>query len=155
VLFPEDPHIRTSLWSSLLLQLSSTEMCFLLMEGSSNLRTHGVRLSQRDASFLIGRLMRADICRLSASHGNLVSPHFAATATHGEAILTDLITYPSMSNNPVSDEQLHRDMETAAASLLFAPPRFAKVRIPLQIPLWTSREAKLSQGSGHLIFTRP
>jgi len=154
VLFPEDPNMRTSLWSSLLLQLSSAEMCYLVAEGCPNLLTHGVRLSRRDASRLIDRLRRADICRLSASHGNLVSPHFAATGAHNEAILTDLIVYPSTPDNRASDEHIHRDLETAAASLLYAPPKFMKVRIPIDVPVWNSREAKLSKEGRHLIFTR-
>jgi hypothetical protein len=154
MLFPENPEKRPSLWDSITTQLAKEAMCFLIQEGIGNPLAEAKEPARNVADLVLSRLRSAQICRISASGGRAVAPHFACKREGDTALVTELMTYPSEGGATVDNDKLKRDLETAAVNLLFAEGGVSTVIVPLHLVPWTMRDAEINLTAEGLVFRK-
>jgi hypothetical protein len=154
MLFPENPEKRPELWESMEKQLAHEAMCYVVIDGigyPDASATLGINVS---AENLVQRMKSAMICRISASHGKPIAPHFAANLEGATASITEFVTYPSEGTQTVNVGQLRHDLEAAVINLLFGSGEINRVFVPLDINPWDMRDAEVHSTSEGLMFNK-
>jgi hypothetical protein len=154
MLFPENPENQPSLWDGLASQLAETSICYLIEDGIGNPLAEAKGPDGRWAECTLARLRAAQICRISANHGNPIAPHFAGIREGDNVFVTEFLTYPSDRTLTVDSEKLKRDLEAAVINLLFAKGGASSVNVPLHIAPWSMQDAEISQVQEGLLFRK-
>jgi hypothetical protein len=137
MLFPEDPNKRPALWASVREKLASGPYCYAVENGTGKRDCAPTVKSAEEAAEFVDRLRAADICRISASHGTAVGPHFALrwAADTDEARLVEFVALPG-SDSIAADEWLKRQLETMVVSVMYEFPPIRRILIPISIEPW-------------------
>lgn len=152
MLFPSNPEKRPELWQNLESQLLSTNMCFVVSNGSGNPLVEAQEPVEEIVHAVLSRLRSSQFCRISANRGNAISPHFAGRFVGTSAFLDELITYPYSGKTTVDIKQLRNDLETAVIDL-FATAGATSVAVPLHLDPWSMENTLITLGSGGMVFT--
>lgn len=146
MLFPEDPKKRPALWASLQERLVSDRYCFVVERCVGNPFAEAVALSRGEVAASLVRFQSADICRISASRGIAVAPHFALRLQTRElAELCELIVFPEEGCAVTSMERLRRDLETMTTSVFYDHPEVREVVVPLAVEAWSMPDVKITR----------
>ncbi|WP_139208551.1 hypothetical protein [Achromobacter sp. NFACC18-2] len=154
MLFPENPEKCPTLWDAIAKQLRQEAMCFVITEGYGNPRAEAQRPTDDLAQQVITRLQQSQLCRISASRGAAVSPHFAGMRDGASVFITDFLSAPFVGMQVIQPDQLQRNLEVAVVNLLFAESGVSRVVIPLHLTPWAMRDAKVHPTAGGLVFTK-
>jgi hypothetical protein len=155
MLFPEDPKKRPTLWASLQERLVSDRYCLVVERGVGNPFAEAVLRSHDDVAAVLTRFQAADICRISASRGTAVAPHFALHRPTPElAELRELIVFPAEGSVVASTERLRRDLETLATSVFYDHPDVREVVVPLAVEAWPMPDMKITRMAQGLRIAR-
>lgn len=152
MLFPEDPVKRPSLWQSVTTQLGHEKFCFLVDEGVGNPMAEARTPTAELVDKTIERLRAAAVCRIGASRGVAVSPHFAGQLDGSSIRLTEFMALAPEGSLHVNPSQMQRDLETAVINLLYMGEGIKSVAVPLQVPPWSMKDARIESTADGLIF---
>jgi hypothetical protein len=155
MLFPEDPNKRPTLWASVAEKLASGPYCYAVENGIGKRDCIPIVKSSKEADEIVGRLGAADVCRISASRGTAVGPHFALqwAADADEARLVEFVALPS-SDSVAADEWLRRQLETMVVSVMYEFPRLRRVLIPISMKPWAMPDLEIRSAPAGLEFAR-
>lgn len=99
-------------------------------------------------------MYHSQICRISASRGKAIAPHFSGTRNGDEVFISEFITYPSNNSATSDSAQLHRDLESAAINLIYGGSKVLSVFIPLILDPWEMADVKISSTKDGLVFRK-
>lgn len=154
MLFPENPENRPALWDSVASQLAQEQVCIVIESGAAHLDSKAALLDHDMASSLVNRLRKSPVCRISASRGKAISPHFAGRLEGANFYLTELITLPMTNSATLDINQLRNDLETTAINILYSCDGAARVFIPLSIDPWLTKDMEVRPNENGLVFER-
>ncbi|NRR28663.1 hypothetical protein HSX11_00385 [Oxalobacteraceae bacterium] len=154
MLFPEDPEKRPELWHSFRAQLGHDPMCLLIANGKASPDAPATRVNTDEQAEILRRMQAAKICRISANHGNAISPHFAATLIGHQARVCELMALPNDGRLAIEPAELKEILETAILNLLYAQEGVSEILIPLQIPVWEMADADIHALPTGLLFRK-
>jgi hypothetical protein len=155
MLFPEDPNKRPTLWSSVAEKLASAPYCYAVENGAGMRDCVPMVKSRKEAAEIVGRLRAADVCRISASRGTAVGPHFALRCAKGaeEAQLVEFVALPD-TDSVATDERLRRQLETMVVSVMYEFPRLRRILVPLAMEPWAMPDVETRAVGAGLEFAR-
>ena len=155
MLFPEDPSKRPTLWASVTEKLASEPYCYAVENGAERQDRMPVVKSVDEAAQIVGRLRAADICRISASRGTPIGPHFALqwASDTDEARLVEFVALPG-SASATADEWLKRQLETMVVSVTVEFPHVRRIFVPLAMEPWTMPDVDIRATQMGLEITR-
>lgn len=155
MLFPEDPRKRPTLWGSLAERLSADRYCYVVEQGVGNPTAEAVARSADEVAATLKRLQESDICRISASRGIAVAPHFGLKmVSPGRAELRELITFASEGSTVALAEKLRRDLETLAVSVFYDHPDLRELVVPVAAEPWEMSDARVVRAEQGLRIAR-
>lgn len=155
MLFPEDPNKRSALWTSLAERLSTAPYCHVVQQGIGNPGAESMVCTPDEVAAILTRLRAADICRISASRGIAVAPHFCLrTESPQVACLYELITFPSDGLTTSSPDRLQQDLSAMAVCVFYDYPEVRELVVPLKLLPWQMSDAKIVATGGGLRITR-
>lgn len=154
MLFPENPEKRPELWDSIRLQINRESMCYLVSAGKENANGIATVVSELFQDNILRRMKRSQICRISASRGVAIAPHFAASLDGSMASVTELIALPCDGIQTVTAERLRRYLEIAVINLLYVGGNVSEVFVPISIPPWKMADADIQSLPTGVVFRK-
>lgn len=154
MLFPENPENRPSLWDSVARQLAQEQMYFVVSGGVGILDSKAIRLDHDAVSNVMDRLRNSPVCRISASRGQAISPHFSGRFEDGNFYITEFIAIPLASSVAPDVSQLRNDLESAAINMLYGGGGAASVFVPLTIEPWAAKDVEIRSNEKGLVFEK-
>lgn len=112
MLFPENPEKCPTLWDAIAKQLRQEAMCFVITEGYGNPRAEAQRPTDDLAQQVITRLQQSQLCRISASRGAAVSPHYAGMRDGASVFITDFLSSSYLGVQVIQPEQIAARLES-------------------------------------------